>query len=144
MQERDGVTPEVRLAVAALRACAILAFPAALIGLLTGGRAAAAGAVTGVGIVAALVLVSMPLYRWGASRPAGTVVRVAALGVTIRLVLAAVLLAVAAQIPGLEATALAAGLVSALLATQMAEMIAATRDPRLFWVDPGAKKRTAA
>lgn len=132
--------PEVRLATAALRACALLLAPAAVIGFAAQGRAGALGASTGVAIVAALTLASLPLYRWGASRGPDTVVRVAAAGIAIRLTLAGVLLAVVAQLPGLAPTALGVAMVAALLTTHVAEIVVASRDSRLYWIDPNADR----
>jgi hypothetical protein len=128
--------PEVRLATAALRACALLLAPAAAVGLAAQGRAGALGAGTGVAIVAALTLASLPLYRWGASRRPDMVVRVAPIGIAIRLGLAGVLLVVVAQLPGLAPTALGVAMVAALLATHVAEIVVASRDARLYWIDP--------
>jgi hypothetical protein len=141
---RTGVTPEIRLAHAALVTCLALLLPAGMIGLLLGGRPAALGAAGGVVVVGVLLLASLPLYRWGATRPPGTVVRLAPVGILVRLGLGAVLVAVAADVPGLSLTAFAAGLAVALLSAQVAEMVIATRDPRLYWVDPTANRRTAA
>ncbi len=139
-QVRRGVTPEVRLAGAALRTCAALLVPAAAIGLLVGGQEGAFGAAAGVAIVGALSAASLPLYRWGATRGVATVLRLAVVGIVLRLVLAAVLLAIASQVPALSTTAVAVGMGSALLATHIAEITVAARDPRLYWVDPHAKK----
>jgi hypothetical protein len=63
-----GVTPELRLAHAALATCAALVAPAGLAGLFAAGAPAALGAAGGVAVVGVLLLVSLPLYRWGATR----------------------------------------------------------------------------
>jgi hypothetical protein len=135
-----GVSPELRLASTALLASLALLPPAAGVGFLADGPTGAVSVAAGVGIVAALWTVSLPLYRFGG----GDFVRVAVLGIVLRLSLAAVLLLIAAGVPALSPPALAAGLAVALVTTQVAEMAVAGRDPRLHWVDPYAKRRTAA
>jgi hypothetical protein len=72
------------------------------------------------------------------------VVRLAPVGILVRLGCGALLTALAASLPSLSLPAFAAGLAVALVATQAAEMVIATRDPRLYWVDPSANRRTAA
>lgn len=139
-RQGSGVTPEVRLASTALFAALALVPPAAAVGMLAAGSAGALSAAAGVGTVAALWLASLPLYRYGG----GNFVRVAVLGIALRLTLAAVLLLIAARLPALSPPALGAGLAVALITTQVAEMAVASRDPRLYWVDPYAKRRTAA
>lgn len=135
-----GRGPELRLASVALLACAALLPPAAAVGFLVDGRTGALSASAGVGVVAALWASSLPLYRFGGA----DFVRVAVLGVALRLTLAAVLLLAASQAPALSPPALGAGLAVALVVTQVAEMAVAARDPRLHWIDPYAERGTAA
>lgn len=126
--------PEEKLARAGALGAVLSAFPAAaLAGAISGAGEmlpVAAGAVA----IALLAMVSTPLYRMGSAigNQAMVAVQMAALG--LRLLLAVAIFAALATLTGVDMAPFSVGVAVGLVASVIAEMTAAARDPRFFWV----------
>lgn len=123
--------PEEKLARAGALGAVLAAVPGGLVGLSVAGAAAGAALAGGSVLVAALVLATTPLYRL-ASDASIIAAHMAALG--LRLLLGVAIFAALAQLTAVPLDSLAAGVGVGLVASIIAEMVAASRDPRFFWL----------
>ena len=126
--------PEQSLAVAGvLGACAVAVIGSVVAGVLDGGEA---GVAVGAGavLVAALSIVAMPLYKRGAKVGNDMVVAMSLAGLGLRGMVALVVLVLVAQLGLLPMNSFAIGLALGLVGALVAEIIAAARDPRFFWL----------
>jgi len=130
-----AVVPEVRLARRSALACALLVPIAAVVGHVVGQRPGALGAATGAAILGGLSIASLPIYAWAARRGRSAIASAAIGGIVLRLGLASTAFAVCSRIDALSMTALAAGLVAALVLSLGAELRLVATDRRLTWID---------
>lgn len=135
--------PEERLATAGALGAVLIAVPAGVIALTVVSAGQALTVAGGAGVVAVLALSALPLYRFGGrvgtDRVGNEVFVVMALvALAQRLMLGAGIFAAVWRLTDVPMRALAAGLAVGLVASIIAEMVTAARDPRFFWVDAAA------
>ncbi|WP_370325704.1 hypothetical protein [Euzebya sp.] len=136
--------PEAKLATAGALGALAAALPAGAVALAVVPAADALAVALGSALVAVLALSALPLYRMGARAGAArtdVVVTMALVALAQRLMLGVAVLAALWRLTDLPMRALGAGVAVGLVASVAAEMVAAARDPRFFWVDAAAGGR---
>jgi hypothetical protein len=124
--------PEEKLALAGALGASAVALPAAVVALVVDAPALAVAG--GALLVAVLALAALPLYRLGSAAGNEMVVAMSMAALGLRVVLALAAFAGLSFLTDVPMTAVAAGLASGLVGSITAEMLAAARDPRFFWV----------
>ena len=128
--------PEARLALcgaaAALVTAGLVWVGAGLLGLTS---TEALSAAAGTGTVVLLSLSTLPLYRLGARAGDDAIIAMAITALAQRLMLGVTVFAVVWRFTELPMTSYAGGLAIGLVASIIAEMVMAARDPRFFWID---------
>lgn len=126
--------PEAKLALAGAAGAALAVLPVGLGVVLAGTTVQAATATLGTALVAVLALSALPLYAMGARGGNEVAVTMALVALGQRIMLALAVTAAVWRFTDLPLESFAIGLAVGLVASITGEMVAASRDPRFFWV----------
>lgn len=127
--------PEERLARAGALGAVLAAVPAAAVALGVAPASDAAAVAGGAVLVGLLALAATPLYHLGTTAGRRGVVAAHLLALGLRLVLGVAIFLALQWRTEIPMTSFAAGIAVGLPASVIAELLAAARDPRFFWVD---------
>ena len=126
--------PEEKLARAGALGAALVALPVGGVVALSQTSTAGLTAVAGSLLVGLVALAATPLYRLGSALGDQSVVAVHMAALGLRLLLGVAIFAALARLTDAPMTHLAVGVAAGLVASIIAEMVTAARDPRFFWV----------
>lgn len=126
--------PEEKLARAGALGAALVALPVGGLVLLSQTSTAGLTAVAGSLLVGLIALAATPLYRLGSALGDQAVVAVHMAALGLRLLLGVAIFAALARLTDAPMTHFAVGVAAGLVASIIAEMVTAARDPRFFWV----------
>lgn len=127
--------PEEKLARAGALGAALAAVPAAAVALAVATTSDATAVVGGALLVALLALAATPLYRLGGRGGRHGIVAAHLLALGLRLALGVAIFLALQWRTEIPMTSFAAGIAVGLPASVTAELLAAARDRRFFWVD---------
>lgn len=139
----DAGRDERRLAVGALQALAGLALPVAGVGALAAGADGVVSALTGLGLVAVLFAGAAGLLVLMADRRPTTAIWVMVMGVPVRLLAYAAVLAALAGSGWVHPASLAAATGLGVAVTLAFELRLLATTPRLFWIEPDTERPRA-
>lgn len=126
--------PEQTLAIAGALGAAAAAVAGTVIALAVTDGTTALAVGTGAGLVALLGVLVLPLYRLVAAVGNDMVVGLSVAALGLRVAVAMVATAIVSSLGLLPIRRFAIGLAVGLVCALVAEMAAAARDPRFFWV----------
>lgn len=135
---RDPI--ELQLAVAALKAVAVLAVPVVGIAWLAAGTSGAIGAGIAVAVVAGMYLMSGALLSFAARLGPGALMGAALGGFALRLMIYALLVVLLSPVEAIHGESLAISAAVLLVLTLVWEARTAATTSHLFWVDAGAAR----
>lgn len=136
--------PEVRLAIAGAAGAGVLGVVVVVGAVLLGHADAALALALGPALVVLTGLVVIPLLRLGGAAGNEMVVAMSLAALGLRVMVSLIAFAVLRTTDVVDMRTFAIGLAVALVGALAAEMTAASRDPRFFWVQvPPAQGRPA-